>query len=95
MNIQLIKKYLDSQKSKTVEKYDFDKATITYSSGIKQNREIKSISGDEEIVRAYILAKLTNELGYNAEDLEIEREYSVKIGRDNKKPRIDLIVKNK
>lgn len=95
MNLQLIKKYLDSQKSKTVEKYDFEKTTVTYSSNIKQNREIKSISGDEEIVRAYILAKLTNELGYNAEDLEIEREYNVKIGRDSKKPRVDLIVKHK
>ncbi|MBT7296479.1 N-6 DNA methylase, partial [Candidatus Woesearchaeota archaeon] len=47
--------------------------------------------GDEEIVRAFILAKLVNELGYKIENIEIEKQYDIGRPKVNK-PRIDVIV---
>jgi len=44
MDTKIIKKYLDSQKIKAVETYDFEKRKVSYSPLIKQNREIKSFS---------------------------------------------------
>lgn len=97
MDIKTIKQYLDKQRIRVVEKYDFDKSTISYSNGIKQNREIKKFSGEkknEELVRAYLIAKLVNELGYKPENIEIEKEYKG-IGRSpSKNPRIDVIVRD-
>jgi type I restriction enzyme M protein len=93
MDTKIIKEYLDNQKIKVVEKYDSSNRTISYSKDIKQYREIKIISGDEEVVRAYIIAKLVNELEYKAENIEIEKEYQA--GRPKKiKPRIDMILKD-
>jgi len=92
-NIEIVKNYLDSQKNKVVEKYDFDKNTISYSKLIKQNREINKISGNEEIVRAYVLTKLINELGYKPENIELEKEYDIGRPKINK-PRIDIIVRD-
>jgi len=93
MNTKIVKEYLDNQKIKVVEKYDLSNHTISYSKDIKQYREIKTISGDEEIVRAYILAKLVNELGYKPENIEIEKEYDIGRPKTNK-PRIDLILRD-
>jgi type I restriction enzyme M protein len=93
MDTKIIKEYLDKQKIKVVEKYDFNTRTISYSKDIKQYREIKTISGDEEVVRAYILARLVNELGYDPKNIEIEKEYDIGRPKTNK-PRIDVIVRN-
>lgn len=43
---------------------DFFRADIVYSSKIVQHREIKTISGDEEWVRAFLIIRLVN-YGYN------------------------------
>ncbi len=64
MDKTVIEKYLNQQKVKVVEKFDFGKSTISYTKKIKQTREIKKITGDEEVVRAYVLTKLVNILGY-------------------------------
>jgi len=93
MDTTLIEKYLSQQKNKAVEKFDFEKSTISYSKKIKQNREIKKITGDEEIVRAYLLTKLVNILGYKPENIEIEKEYDIGRPKVNK-PRIDVIVRD-
>lgn len=93
MNKTVIENYLKLQKGKAVEKFDFNKSTITYSKQIKQHREIKKITGDEEIVRAYILTKLANVLGYKLDRLEIEKEYDIGRPKVNK-PRIDVIVRD-
>ena len=93
MNHTIIKEYLDQQKIKVVEKYDFDKREVKYSDKIK-GRKIVKFSGLEEIVRAYILAKLVNELGYKPENIEIEKEYDIGRPKTNK-PRIDVIVRDK
>lgn len=93
MDTKLIKQYLDKQKIKVVETYDFDNKKVAYSEKIK-GWKIDKFRGDEEIVRAYILAKLVNELGYKPENIEIEKEYTG-IGRSpSKNPRVDIIVRN-
>ena len=93
MDKTVIEKYLNQQKKKAVERFDFGKSTISYIKEIKQAREIKKITGDEEIVRAYILTKLVNELGYKPENIEIEKEYDIGRPKVNK-PRIDVVVRD-
>jgi len=94
MDKTVIEKYLNEQKVKAVEKFDFAKSTISYTKDIKQTREIKKITGDEEVVRAYILTKLVNILGYKPENIEIEKEYDIGRPKVNK-PRIDVVVRDK
>lgn len=93
MDSKIISDFISRQKIKVVEKYNFAKRTISYLQTIKQNREIKKISGNEEIVRAYILTKLVNELGYLPKNIEIEKEYDIGRPKVNK-PRIDVIVRD-
>lgn len=70
--------------------YDFSKDEIHYGTR-RDNRSISKLPGDEEYVRAYIVTKLVNELGYSMQDIAFEKGYS--IGRPTKKnARIDIIV---
>jgi len=92
MDYQIIKKYLDNQKVKVVETYDFGNKKVKYSEKIK-GWKIDKFKGTEEIVRAYILAKLVNDLGYKPENIEIEKEYDIGRPKINK-PRIDVIVRD-
>ena len=66
--IKIIEIYIKKSKEKVVKILDIAKAKIEYSNVIKQHREIKTINGDEELVRAYLITKLVNELGYKAEN---------------------------
>ena len=93
MDKTVIEKYLNQQKVKAVEKFDFDKLTISYNKGIKQARDIKKITGDEELVRAYVLTKLVNIFGYKPENIEIEKKYDIGRPKVNK-PRIDVVVRD-
>jgi type I restriction enzyme M protein len=92
MNYDLIKKYLDDQKEKVIELYDFEKKKVKYSEKIK-GWKIDEFRGDEEIVRAFVLAKLVNELGYKPENIEIEKQYDIGRPKVNK-TRIDIIVRD-
>lgn len=92
MNIDAIRKYLDNQKIIAVESYDFEKKKVKYSDKIS-GWKIGKFRGDEEIVRAYILAKLVNDLGYKLENIELEKQYDIGRPKVNK-PRIDIIVKD-
>ncbi|MEK9178852.1 MAG: type I restriction enzyme HsdR N-terminal domain-containing protein, partial [Patescibacteria group bacterium] len=92
MDKTVIEKYLKQQKIKVVETYDFENKKVKYSEKIK-GWEIDKFKGNEEIVRAYILAKLVNELGYKPENIEIEKEYDIGRPKVNK-PRIDIIVRD-
>lgn len=92
MDTKLIKQYLDKQKIKVVQTYDFENKKVKYSEKIK-GWKIDKFKGNEEIVRAYILAKLVNELGYKPENIEIEKEYDIGRPKVNK-PRIDIIVRD-
>lgn len=90
---QLVEQNLKGRKNKVAE-INIDKATVQYSEKIKQNRVLKSLTGDEEIVRAFLIDRLVNELDYKPENIEIEKEYSVKAGHGKLAPRIDIIVKD-
>ena len=92
MNRELIKEYIDSFDTKVVSVIDLDKCKISYT-GIKTGRDILEITGDEEMSRAFLLTRLVNELGYPADRIEIETEYTA--GRPHKTTsRIDVIVRD-
>jgi type I restriction enzyme M protein len=90
---ELIEQKLQKQKN-NVAKINIDKATVQYSEKIKLNRVLKSLTGDEEIVRAFLIDRLVNELDYKPDNIEIEKEYSVKAGHRKLSPRIDILVKD-
>lgn len=90
---ELIEQNLRKQKN-SVAKINIDKATVQYSEKIKLNRVLKTLTGDEEIVRAFLIDRLVNELDYKPEHIEIEKEYSVKAGHGKLSPRIDILVKD-
>jgi type I restriction enzyme M protein len=90
---ELIEQNLHKQKN-SVAKINIEKATVQYSEKIKLNRVLKSLTGDEEIVRAFLIDRLVNELDYKPDYIEIEKEYSVKAGHGKLSPRIDIIVKD-
>jgi len=90
---QNIEQKLHKQKN-SVAKISIDKASVQYSEKIKQNRICIALTGDEEIVRAFLIDRLVNELDYKPGNIEIEKEYSVKAGHGKLTPRIDIIVKD-
>ena len=90
---QTVEQNLQKQKN-SVAKINIDKATVQYSEKIKHHRDLKSLTGDEEIVRAFLIDRLVNELEYKVEDIEIEKEYSIKAGHGKLSPRIDILVKD-
>lgn len=92
MNKPAIASYLDKQKIRVVETYDLENKKVKYSEKIK-GWKIDKFRGDEEIVRAYILARLVNELGYKMENIELEKTYDIGRPKVNK-PRIDIIVRD-
>lgn len=91
---ELIKNYIRTSVNKAVESIDFDKKEVKYNQNFGGKRTITSLSGDEEIVRAYVLSKLINELGYTPENIKIEVEYTAGRPHTNTS-RIDLIVRDK
>ena len=81
---------LDELKKSKIVQIDYKNKKIKYSDKINLERSILKISGDEELVRAYLVHRLY-ELNYKAENLTVEREYSA--GRPKTTtPRIDLIL---
>ncbi|RGU95826.1 restriction endonuclease subunit M [Clostridium sp. AF15-17LB] len=92
MDKEIIINYIKGQPIKVVTSIDLEKKKISYN-GINQGRIIREITGEEEIVRAYLLTKLVNEYGYLPERIEIEHEYTA--GRPHTiSSRIDIIVRN-
>ena len=87
---EILEKYLKS--SPIITNIDFSKKKISYK-GIIQHREINVISGKEELVRAYLITRLVKDLGYKAENIEIEKEYDIGRPKVNK-PRIDIILRD-
>ena len=89
----IVENKLIEQKN-SVAKINIDKATVRYSEKVKQNRVLKSLTGDEEIVRSFLIDRLVNELDYKPGNIEIEKDYSIKGGHRKLSPRIDIIVKD-
>ena len=94
----LTKDKLAKSKNK-VAKIDLEKEKVEYSKGITKPKIEKL--GPEEIVRAFLVDKLVNELGYSEKNIELEKYYvRSSIGREKQKnkddsARIDVIVKDK
>ncbi|MBI2990311.1 MAG: type I restriction enzyme HsdR N-terminal domain-containing protein, partial [Candidatus Magasanikbacteria bacterium] len=84
--------YLESQPKK-VAKFILREKKAEYGADIQKHRDIKNISGDEELVRGYLITKLVNELGYKEASIELEKEYDIGRPKVNK-PRIDVIVRD-
>ncbi len=85
--------YIESNNIKAVKNIDFEKRSIKYNEKIKQHNKIENIPGEEEKVRAFLLTRLSNELGYKLNNLEIEKSYSIG-RRSGSKARIDVIVRD-
>ena len=83
-----------SEQSNSVARINLATETVSYSDKIKHNRTLKALTGDEEIVRAFLIDRLVNELDYKPENLETEKQYTRNIGRRRNTPRIDLLVKD-
>ena len=90
---EIIEDKLNTQ-TNNIAKINLEKVTVSYSEKIKQNRVLKALTGDEEVVRAFLIDRLVNELDYKPENIEIEKEYSVVAGHGKLAPRIDVIVKD-
>ena len=87
-----VAKQLESAAIKVVD-IDLVARTISYSRRIRQHREITSITGEEEVVRALLVNRLVNDLDYKPELIELEKEYN--IGRPKvRTARIDLILRD-
>lgn len=87
-----VSKFVSDAKNKVVE-LNLDTKRVNYSGKIKKHRDINKISGDEELVRAFLLSRLVNELGYTADRIELEKEYPA--GRKPvMTPRIDVILRD-
>ena len=95
---KLTKDKLAKSKNK-VAKIDLDKSKVEYSKDITKPKIEKL--GPEEVVRAFLIDKLVNELGYSEKNIELEKYYvRGSIGREKQKnkddsARIDVIVKDK
>jgi type I restriction enzyme M protein len=90
---EIVEHKLQKQKN-SIAKINLEKVTVSYSEKVKQKRVLKALTGDEEVVRAFLIDRLVNELDYKPENLEIEKEYSVKAGHGKYAPRIDVLVKD-
>ncbi len=87
-----VSKFVSDAKDKVVE-LNLDTKQVKYSDKVRKHREINKISGDEELVRAFLLSRLVNELGYTADRIELEKEYPA--GRKPvMTPRIDVILRD-
>jgi len=87
-----VSNFIKDAKDKVVE-LNLDTKSVRYSDPIKKHREVIKITGDEEIVRAFLITRLVNQLGYKPELIEIEKEYPA--GRKPvMTPRIDVILRD-
>lgn len=90
---KIIENKLGQQKN-NIASINLEKETVIYSEKIKHNRALKSLTGDEEVVRAFLIDRLVNELHYKPENLETEKEYTIKGGHSKINPRVDVLVKD-
>lgn len=90
---QEVERLLNSRENKVV-KINVENKTVVYSEKIKSHRDLKQLTGDEEIVRAFLIDRLVNELGYNPMYIETEKEYQSQKGHTRLSPRIDIMLKD-
>ncbi|WP_052409986.1 N-6 DNA methylase [Paenibacillus durus] len=78
----------------SVASINIEKESVSYAEEIKHNRNLRILTGDEEVVRAFVIDRLVNELDYKPENLEVEKEYTIKGGHSKINPRVDVLVKD-
>lgn len=83
-----------TQKTRPAVTLDLPKKAIGYSQDIRGGDRLKVLTGREEAVRAFIVNRLVHELGYRADRLQLEREYSAGRSSSKSKPRADLILED-
>ena len=70
MDNNKVEKFLEKEKNQ-VAKINWENKMIEYDDAIVQHRRINKITGEEEVVRAILLTKLVNSLGYEKDKDEI------------------------
>jgi type I restriction enzyme M protein len=90
---KIIENKLSKEKNSVVN-INLEKGTVKYSEKIRHNRNLKLLTGDEEVVRAFLIDRLVNQLDYKPEIIETEKEYTIKGGHSKITPRIDILVKD-
>ena len=90
---KIVELKLEKQKN-NVARINLEKESVNYSEKIKHSRILKSLTGDEEVVRAFLIDRLVNQLDYKPEILETEKGYTIKGGHSKINPRIDILVKD-
>ncbi|MEN3329410.1 MAG: type restriction enzyme protein, partial [Acidobacteriota bacterium] len=86
-----VSQFVKDAQEKVVE-LNLDTKSVRYLDPIKKWREVIKITGDEEIVRAFLITRLVNQLGYKPELIDIEKDYAA--GRKPiLTPRIDIILR--
>jgi len=73
---QLVEREVSLARIRVVD-LNLEAGTVTYSRRIRQHRPILSISHDREIVRADLVNRFVNEMGYDPEYIELDRPVSV------------------
>ena len=61
---------------------DLENDTISYSSRIRQHQTLTRIDRDTELVRADLVNRFVNEMGYAPEQIELDRPYRVSLSED-------------
>ncbi len=69
---------------------DLNAGTVQYSDRIRKNLPIYRILEDDEIVRAYMVHRFVNVMGYAPESLELDRPY--KVGEKGETVTVDVVV---
>ncbi len=89
---ELVVSEIDSARNRVVE-LNLKAGTIRYSGRIRQNLPIHRLSDDSELVRAYMVHRFVNVMGYAPEDLELDRPYPV--GRREDGVSVGVVVRDK
>jgi type I restriction enzyme M protein len=58
---EIVEQKLQNQKN-SIAKINLEKVTVSYSEKVKLNRVLKALTGDEEIVRAFLIDRLVSSL---------------------------------
>ncbi|NOZ14130.1 MAG: hypothetical protein GXO69_10905 [Acidobacteria bacterium] len=88
---ELVVSEIDSAPNRVVE-LNLKAGTIRYSGRIRQNLPIHRLSDDSELVRAYMVHRFVNVMGYAPEALELDRPYL--LGRQGDDVTVGIVVRD-
>jgi len=90
---EIVENLLNSRQNK-IAQISITNKSVDYSEKIKNSRNLKELTGSEEIVRAFLIDRLVNELNYNPFCIETEKVYPSQKGHTKLSPRIDVLLKD-